>query len=193
MRDVNYGWLLRYLHANGASMFFLAAYPHVPRHVLRLLQGAARGALDPRWSAAAHDHDRLHGLRAALGADELLGGDRHHQPVLGDPAGRRVDRQLAVGRLRGRQSRSTDSTRCTAAVRDRRRGGAAHLGCTWPGRTIPTASSRRPSTTRLRSRPTRRSRMPSSCWCSASCWPGSCSTSRTSSVTRTITSRPTRR
>src|SRR6185437_5298018 len=24
MRDVNYGWLLRYLHANGASMFFVA-------------------------------------------------------------------------------------------------------------------------------------------------------------------------
>src|SRR3954447_17741322 len=24
MRDVNYGWLLRYLHANGASMFFIA-------------------------------------------------------------------------------------------------------------------------------------------------------------------------
>src|SRR5580704_12940464 len=24
MRDVNYGWLLRYLHSNGASMFFLA-------------------------------------------------------------------------------------------------------------------------------------------------------------------------
>src|SRR6201989_1276606 len=26
MRDVNYGWLLRYLHANGASMFFIAVY-----------------------------------------------------------------------------------------------------------------------------------------------------------------------
>ena len=24
MRDVNYGWLLRYVHSNGASMFFLA-------------------------------------------------------------------------------------------------------------------------------------------------------------------------
>ncbi len=24
MRDVNYGWLLRYLHSNGAAMFFLA-------------------------------------------------------------------------------------------------------------------------------------------------------------------------
>jgi ubiquinol-cytochrome c reductase cytochrome b subunit len=31
MRDVNYGWLLRYLHAVGASMFFLAAYIHTFR------------------------------------------------------------------------------------------------------------------------------------------------------------------
>jgi ubiquinol-cytochrome c reductase cytochrome b/c1 subunit len=31
MRDVNYGWLLRYMHANGASMFFLACYIHIFR------------------------------------------------------------------------------------------------------------------------------------------------------------------
>ncbi len=31
MRDVNYGWLLRYLHANGASMFFVAVYVHILR------------------------------------------------------------------------------------------------------------------------------------------------------------------
>ncbi len=31
MRDVNYGWLLRYLHFNGASMFFLAVYIHMFR------------------------------------------------------------------------------------------------------------------------------------------------------------------
>ena len=48
MRDVNYGWLLRYLHAVGASMFFLAAYIHTlsglyygsykaPREVLWIL------------------------------------------------------------------------------------------------------------------------------------------------------------
>nr|ABU68736.1 cytochrome b [Centronycteris centralis] len=30
-RDVNYGWLLRYLHANGASMFFICLYLHVGR------------------------------------------------------------------------------------------------------------------------------------------------------------------
>ena len=31
MRDVNYGWLIRYLHTNGASMFFLAVYVHIFR------------------------------------------------------------------------------------------------------------------------------------------------------------------
>ena len=31
MRDVNYGWLLRYLHANGASLFFIAVYIHIFR------------------------------------------------------------------------------------------------------------------------------------------------------------------
>ena len=31
MRDVNYGWLIRYMHANGASMFFLAVYIHMFR------------------------------------------------------------------------------------------------------------------------------------------------------------------
>jgi ubiquinol-cytochrome c reductase cytochrome b subunit len=51
MRDVNYGWLIRYIHANGASMFFVAVYIHMfrgiyygsfkaPREVLWLI-GAA--------------------------------------------------------------------------------------------------------------------------------------------------------
>lgn len=31
MRDVNYGWLLRYAHANGASMFFIIVYLHIFR------------------------------------------------------------------------------------------------------------------------------------------------------------------
>src|SRR6266851_3690580 len=31
MLDVNYGWLLRYLHSTGSSMFFLAAYVHLFR------------------------------------------------------------------------------------------------------------------------------------------------------------------
>src|SRR5688500_18981526 len=31
MRDVNWGWLLRYAHANGASMFFVVIYLHIFR------------------------------------------------------------------------------------------------------------------------------------------------------------------
>jgi len=31
MRDVNNGWLIRYIHANGASMFFIVVYTHIFR------------------------------------------------------------------------------------------------------------------------------------------------------------------
>ena len=31
MRDVNSGWLLRYMHSNGASVFFIAVYVHIMR------------------------------------------------------------------------------------------------------------------------------------------------------------------
>ena len=31
MRDVNYGWLIRYIHANGASFFFIVVYLHIFR------------------------------------------------------------------------------------------------------------------------------------------------------------------
>ena len=33
MRDVNYGWLVRYLHQNGASMFFIVTYIHTFRGI----------------------------------------------------------------------------------------------------------------------------------------------------------------
>lgn len=31
MRDIDYGWLIRYAHANGASMFFILVYIHIAR------------------------------------------------------------------------------------------------------------------------------------------------------------------
>ncbi len=31
MRDVNYGWLLRYVHMNGGSFFFIVVYIHILR------------------------------------------------------------------------------------------------------------------------------------------------------------------
>ena len=46
MRDVNYGWLIRYVHANGASMFFLAVYIHIFRS---LFYGSYKAPREVIW------------------------------------------------------------------------------------------------------------------------------------------------
>ncbi len=46
MRDVNYGWLLRYVHANGASMFFIVVYVHIFRG---LYYGSYRSPRETLW------------------------------------------------------------------------------------------------------------------------------------------------
>jgi ubiquinol-cytochrome c reductase cytochrome b subunit len=45
MRDVNNGWLIRYLHANGASMFFIVVYCHIFRGLYYGSYIYPRGAL----------------------------------------------------------------------------------------------------------------------------------------------------
>lgn len=46
MRNVNYGWLLRYMHAVGASMFFFAVYIHIAR---ALYYGSYRSPREMVW------------------------------------------------------------------------------------------------------------------------------------------------
>ncbi len=46
MRDVNYGWLLRYVHANGAAAFFAVVYIHVFRG---LYYGSYRAPRELLW------------------------------------------------------------------------------------------------------------------------------------------------
>jgi ubiquinol-cytochrome c reductase cytochrome b subunit len=46
MRDVNYGWLIRYIHAVGASMFFVALYAHMIRG---LFYGSYRAPREVLW------------------------------------------------------------------------------------------------------------------------------------------------
>src|SRR4029078_5795185 len=46
MRDVNYGWLIRYLHSNGASMFFVAVYVHIARG---MYYGSHKEPREVRW------------------------------------------------------------------------------------------------------------------------------------------------
>jgi quinol-cytochrome oxidoreductase complex cytochrome b subunit len=132
MRDVNYGWLLRYAaRQRRIDVLSRRLHPHVPRHVLRLLQGAARGAVDPRRDpAAAHDHTGFMGYVLPWGqmsfwAATVITNLFSAIPLVGES-----DRQLAVGRLRGRQSDAQPLLLAAlpAAVRHRRRRRAAHLG-----------------------------------------------------------------
>lgn len=46
MRDVEYGWLIRYLHSTGASFFFLVVYLHMYRG---LMYGSYRGPRELLW------------------------------------------------------------------------------------------------------------------------------------------------
>jgi ubiquinol-cytochrome c reductase cytochrome b subunit len=45
-RDVNYGWLIQFLHANGASMFFIAVYVHMFRN---LYYGSYKAPREVLW------------------------------------------------------------------------------------------------------------------------------------------------
>ncbi len=132
MRDVNYGWLLRYLHSNGASMFFLAVYIHIfrgmyygsykaPREVLWILgviiyllmmATAFMGYVLPWGQMSYWGATVITNLFSAI-------------PVVGDP----VVTWLWGGYC-GRQSDAEPVLLAAlpAAVRHRRRGRAAHLG-----------------------------------------------------------------
>ena len=133
-------------HERRVDVLHRHLHPHVPRALLRLLQDAARAAVDARRGhPAADDGDGVHGLRAALGADELLGRHRHHQPVLG------VSRSSAARSSPGCGAGSAVGNptlepvllaALPAAVRARRRGGpASSRRCTSSARTIRWAST----------------------------------------------------
>ncbi len=87
MRDVNWGDLIRYTHAVGASMFFFAAYIHMFRG---LYYGSYKSPREILWILGVmiildDDHYRVYGLLPALGANELLGGDCDYQSFHRDP------------------------------------------------------------------------------------------------------------
>ena len=99
MRDVNYGWLIRGIHANGASMFFVAVYLHIlrgiyygsykaPREVLWLLgcviyvlmmATAFMGYVLPWGQMSFWGAKVITNLIGAVPADR----QRHHHPAVG--------------------------------------------------------------------------------------------------------------
>ena len=105
MRDVNYGWLVRYLHSNGASFFFFAVYMHIFRG---MYYGSYKAPREVLWILGVIIYvlmmaTAFMGYVLPWGADELRRRDRHHQPVHRHSARRHRRRALVVGRLRGRR------------------------------------------------------------------------------------------
>ena len=82
MRDVDYGWLLRYMHSTGASAFFIVVYLHMFRGMIYGSYQKPRELLDLRHAdLPLPDGGSLHGLSAAVGSDVVLGCPGHHLAV----------------------------------------------------------------------------------------------------------------
>jgi ubiquinol-cytochrome c reductase cytochrome b subunit len=80
MRDVPWGWLIRYMHSTGASAFFVVVYLHMYRG---LIYGSYKKPRELVWifGCAIFLCLMADGLPAALGPDVLLGRPGDHQPV----------------------------------------------------------------------------------------------------------------
>src|SRR6516165_2693431 len=197
MRDVNYGWLLRYIHASGASFFFVAVYIHMARG---MYYGSYKEPREVLWILGVI----LFVLMIATGfvgyvlpwgqmsfwAATVITNLFSAIPVIGSSIVTWLWGGFAVG---GR--RSTDSTRYIISCHS----SSSAWWCSTFGRCMSSvriirpASSRRPTRKWLHSLRMPRSKMRSSSAYSASCSPGSSSTSRTIYSRTTISIRQIQR
>ena len=197
MRDVNYGWLLRYLHANGASLFFFAVYIHMFRG---LYYGSYKEPREVLWilgviifllmMATAFMGYVLPWGQMSFWAATVITNLFSAIPLVGEAI-----TTLAVGRLLGRQPDAQPLllAALSPAVHDRRRRRPAYLGA---------ARARQQQSDRHRRQEQGgHGALPSvlhdqghrSAWsCSWSSSPGSSSSCRTISAIPTTTSRPIR-
>ena len=78
MRDVEWGWLIRYMHSTGASLFFIVVFLHMFRG---LMYGSYQKPRELVWLLGmliflCADGRGLHGLRAAVGQHVASGAPR---------------------------------------------------------------------------------------------------------------------
>ena len=81
MRNVNYGWLIRYVHANGASMFFLAVYIHIFR---ALYYGSYKSPREIIWILGMMIYILMMmaafmGYVLTMGTNEFLGSNSYYK------------------------------------------------------------------------------------------------------------------
>ena len=150
MRDVNWGWLLRYSHAVGASMFFLAAYIHTFRG---LYYGSYKAPREVLWilgvlilllmiATAFMGYSLVWGQMsfwAVTVITNLFSSLDAVIPGLGTKLVEWIWGGFAVG---GADAQPALRAALSVPVHHRRRGGAAYLGAAYSGQ----QQSRRAST-----------------------------------------------
>jgi len=82
MRDVNNGWLIRYIHANGASMFFITIYVHMFKNLYYGSYAHPRAAL---WCSGVviffnYCINSFFRICSSLGTDESMGSNSDYKP-----------------------------------------------------------------------------------------------------------------
>jgi ubiquinol-cytochrome c reductase cytochrome b subunit len=91
MRDVDYGWILRYMHSTGASAFFFVIYVHMFRG---MMYGSYKKPRELIWIFGMAIYlvlmaEGFFGLCLALGADVILGRERNCFVIWGNSHHRR--------------------------------------------------------------------------------------------------------
>ncbi|MCL4137915.1 UNVERIFIED_CONTAM: hypothetical protein GTU68_016306, partial [Idotea baltica] len=143
----NFGWMLRYLHTNGASMFFIAVYITFSRSLLRVSDKAPR---EISWILGTviifliHDGPPPSWLRSALGPIVLLWARTVITNLFSAlPLGRRYEIRPGCGAASCRRQ-SVEPVLLAAlpaAVHDLRRGDPARLGLPHDGQQQPDGRS----------------------------------------------------
>ena len=133
MRDVEWGWLLRYVHSTGASAFFFVVYVHMFRG---LMYGSYQRPRELIWVFGMAIYlilvmEGFPRLRAALGPDVVLGRQCHCVADRRDSDHRRRLADLGARRLpdlRGDAEPVLRTPRGRPATGAHRPGGAASAG-----------------------------------------------------------------
>jgi ubiquinol-cytochrome c reductase cytochrome b subunit len=105
MRDVPWGWLVRYMHSTGASAFFVVVYLHMFRG---MIYGSYRKPRELVWIFGCAIFlclmaEAFMGYLLPWGQMSLLGRAGHHQPVRRHPLRRPRPGAADPRRLRGRR------------------------------------------------------------------------------------------
>ena len=133
MRDVEWGWLIRYMHSTGASLFFIVVYLHMFRG---LMYGSYQKPRELVWILGMLIYlvlmaEAFMGYVLPWGQMSFWGAQGDHLAVRRDPGDRQRPDRMDHGRLPARRRHAQPLLR---AARDRAAAGAAAAGRAAPGR-----------------------------------------------------------